>query len=56
MRRAALSWRLLLVLVLLGAWHQVGVFPWILTHKGAIEAIIGQKLLVAGLSGFTRVA
>ena len=43
-------------LVLLGAWHQVGVFPWILTHKGAIEAIIGQKLLVADLSGFTRVA
>lgn len=36
-------------LVLLGSWYQVGRFPWMITYRKEIEAIIGQKLLVADL-------
>lgn len=50
-------------LVLLGAWYTgpdrgftVGTFPWIITQRGAIEAIIGQKLRVADMSGLDRIA
>ena len=50
-------------LVLLGAWHTgpdrgftVGTFPWLITQRGAIEAIIGQKLRVADMSGLDLVA
>jgi hypothetical protein len=50
-------------LVLLGAWYrgstaagEVGGFPWLISQKPAIEKIIGQKLLVADMSGLTRIA
>ena len=50
-------------LVLLGAWYTgpdrgftVGTFPWLITQRGAIEAIIGQKLRVADMSGLDRIA
>ena len=43
-------------LVLLGAWYQVGAVPWLISRRAAIEAIIGQKLLVADMSGLDRVA
>ena len=50
-------------LVLLGAWYTgpdrgytVGTFPWLITHRGAIEKIIGQKLRVADMSGLDRIA
>jgi hypothetical protein len=50
-------------LVLLGAWYTgpdrgftVGTFPWLITQRGAIEAIIGQKLQVANMSGLNRIA
>jgi hypothetical protein len=50
-------------LVLLGGWWrnatasgEVGAFPWLLAEKPAIEAIIGQKLLVADMSGLDRIA
>lgn len=49
-------------LVLLGCWWktgytsagEVGYFPWIVTYRGAIEKVIGQKLLVADLTGFLK--
>ena len=50
-------------LVLLGAWYTgpdrgftVGTFPWLITHRGAIEKIMGQKLRVADMSGLDRIA
>ena len=50
-------------LVLLGAMYTgpdrgftVGTFPWLITQRGAIEAIMGQKLLVADMSGLDRIA
>jgi hypothetical protein len=50
-------------LVLLGGWYTgasgdstVGAFPWLLDQKPAIEKIIGQKLLVADMSGLDRIA
>jgi hypothetical protein len=50
-------------LVLLGGWWrnassagEVGAFPWIVTYRGAIEKVIGQKLLVADMSGLDRIA
>jgi len=50
-------------LVLLGAWYTgpdrgftVGTFPWIISQRGAIEKIIGQKLQVADMSGLDRIA
>jgi len=50
-------------LVLLGAWYTgpdrgytVGTFPWLITHRGAIEKIMGQKLQVANMSGLNRIA
>jgi hypothetical protein len=50
-------------LVLLGAWYTgpdrgftVGTFPWLITQRGAIEKIIGQKLRVADMSGLDRIA
>jgi hypothetical protein len=50
-------------LVLLGGWWrnatasgEVGAFPWLLAEKPAIEAIIGQKLQVADMSGLDRIA
>jgi hypothetical protein len=50
-------------LVLLGSWHTseigdatVGTFPWLITQRGAIEKIIGQKLRVADMSGLDRIA
>ena len=50
-------------LVLLGAWYrgstasgEVGGFPWLAAQKPAIEAIIGQKLQVADMSGLDRIA
>ena len=49
-------------LVLLGAMYTgpdrgftVGTFPWLITQRGAIEAIIGQKLRVADLSGLDTI-
>ena len=50
-------------LVLLGAWWQnasapgeVGLFPWLLSYREAVEKIIGQKLQVIDTSGLDRVA
>ena len=50
-------------LVLLGAWYTgpdrgftVGTFPWIITHRGAIEKIMGMRLQVADMSGLDRIA
>ena len=50
-------------LVLLGGWYTgasgdaaVGAFPWLIAQRGAIEAIIGQKLRVADMSGLDRIA
>ena len=50
-------------LVLLGGWYTgasgdaaVGAFPWLIAQRGAIEAIMGQKLLVADMSGLDRIA
>lgn len=50
-------------LVLLGCWWrnatavgEVGAFPWIVTYKGAIEKVIGQKLQVADMSGLDKIA
>lgn len=50
-------------LVLLGCWWrnataagEIGSFPWIVTYRGAIEKVIGQKLLVADMSGLDRIA
>jgi hypothetical protein len=50
-------------IVLLGGWWrnasasgEVGAFPWLLAEKPAIEKIIGQKLLVADMSGLDRIA
>ena len=50
-------------LVLLGCWWrnataagEIGAFPWIVTHRGAIEQIIGQKLQVVDMSGLDRIA
>ena len=50
-------------IVLLGGWYTgadgdatVGTFPWLLDQKPAIEKIIGQKLLVADMSGLDRIA
>jgi len=49
-------------LVLLGGWWrnasasgEVGAFPWVVTYRGAIEKIIGQKLQVADMSGLDRI-
>ena len=49
-------------LVLLGAWYTgpdrgftVGTFPWLITQRGTIEAIMGQKLQVADMSGLDLV-
>jgi hypothetical protein len=49
-------------LVLLGAWYTgpdrgftVGTFPWVITYRGAIEKIMGQKLRVADMSGLDKV-
>lgn len=49
-------------LILLGGWWkdgyasagEVGYFPWISTYRGAIENIVGQRLLTADLSGFIK--
>jgi hypothetical protein len=47
-------------LVLLGGFKQLGTgsviasFPWIITYRGAIENIVGQKLQVVDLGRFTR--
>jgi hypothetical protein len=50
-------------LVLLGGWYTgaggdaaVGAFPWLIAQRGAIEAIMGQKLRVADMSGLDRIA
>jgi hypothetical protein len=50
-------------LVLLGGWYTgpdrgftVGTFPWLITQRDAIEAIMGQKLQVADMSGLDRIA
>jgi hypothetical protein len=50
-------------LVLLGGWWrnasaagEVGSFPWIVTYRASIEKVIGQKLLVADMSGLDRIA
>jgi hypothetical protein len=50
-------------LVLLGAWYtgpdrgfSVGTFPWLITQRGAIEKIMGQKLRIADMSGLDRIA
>ena len=50
-------------LVLLGGWYTgasgdaaVGAFPWLIAQRGAIEAIMGQKLRVADMSGLERIA
>jgi hypothetical protein len=50
-------------LVLLGGWYRaangddtVGIFPWLLDQKLAIEKIMGQKLRVADMSGLDRIA
>jgi hypothetical protein len=50
-------------LVLLGAWWrnataagEIGAFPWIITHRGAIEKVIGQRLQVVDMSGLDRIA
>ena len=49
-------------LVLLGGWYTgadgdaIGKFPWLITHRGAIEAIMGQKLRVADMSNLDRIA
>jgi len=50
-------------LVLLGAWWrnatapgEIGSFPWIIAYRGAVEAIIGQKLQVVDMSGLDRIA
>lgn len=50
-------------LVLLGAWWrnataagEVGGFPWLIAYRGAVEAIIGQKLQVVDMSGLDRIA
>ena len=50
-------------LVLLGAWYTgpdrgftVGTFPWLITQRGAIEKIMGQKLRIADMSGLDRIA
>lgn len=50
-------------LVLLGCWWrnatsagEIGAFPWIITHRGAIEKITGQKLQVVDMSGLDRIA
>lgn len=50
-------------LVLLGAWWrnataagEVGAFPWLIAYRGAVEAIIGQKLQVVDMSGLDRIA
>lgn len=37
-------------LVLLGAWYSVGRFPWMITYRNEIEAIIGQKLNTVSFS------
>lgn len=49
-------------LVLLGCWWrnasaagEIGSFPWIVTYRGAIEKVTGQKLLVADMSGLDKV-
>ncbi len=49
-------------LVLLGGWWrnasasgEVGAFPWVITYRGAIEKVIGQKLQVADMSGLDRI-
>jgi hypothetical protein len=50
-------------LVLLGGWWrnasaagEVGSFPWLITYRASIERVIGQKLLVADMSGLDRIA
>lgn len=50
-------------LVLLGCWWrnataagEIGAFPWIITYRGAIEKVIGQKLQVTDMSGLDRIA
>ncbi len=48
-------------LVLLGSWYtsgtgnEIGNFPWIIAYRGAVEAIIGQKLQVVDMSGLDKV-
>jgi hypothetical protein len=49
-------------LVLLGGWYTgksgdntVGAFPWIITQRGTIEKIMGQKLRIADMSGLDKV-
>ena len=49
-------------LVLLGGWYTgasgdaaVGAFPWLIAQRGAIEAIMGQKLRVADMSGLDKI-
>ena len=50
-------------LVLLGGWWrnasavgEVGSFPWLIAYRASIEKVIGQKLLVADMSGLDRIA
>jgi hypothetical protein len=40
----------------LGSGNVIASFPWIITYRGAIENIIGQKLQVADMSGLDRIA
>ena len=49
-------------LVLLGGWwksgsygSEIGSFPWLIAYRGAVEKVIGQKLLVADMSGLDKV-
>jgi hypothetical protein len=44
-------------LVLLGAWHRVGRFPWLIGSREQVEGIMGQKLQtvdLASLPGFEQ--
>jgi hypothetical protein len=34
----------------------IASFPWLIAYRGAIEKVIGQKLLVADMSGLDRIA
>jgi hypothetical protein len=40
----------------LGSGNVIASFPWIITYRGAIENVIGQKLQVADMSGLDRIA
>jgi hypothetical protein len=40
----------------LGTGNVIASFPWLIAYRGAIEKVIGQKLLVADMSGLDRIA